>query len=86
MRMKAAGQPEAEGWAESRKAARVQFRVCLGHHALRNAITIALDSDVIENETPIRIMESCFAVFYLLDTGSKKCRCRLAPVIQDASV
>ena len=33
----------------------------------RNAITIALDSDVITNEPLLRAVESCFAAFYLLD-------------------
>ena len=33
----------------------------------RNAITIALDSDVIENDSILRLVESCFAMFYLLD-------------------
>eukprot|EP00439_Symbiodinium_sp_Y106_P070972 s1370_g12.t1 len=34
---------------------------------LLNAITIALDSDVIENDSILRLVESCFAMFYLLE-------------------
>ncbi|CAE7634766.1 Catsper1 [Symbiodinium necroappetens] len=34
---------------------------------LLNAITIALDSDVIENDSILRLVECCFAMFYLLE-------------------